>query len=301
MAGQLPPPKTFTDWIAAIMPRANRVELFRLRPLLAARRASTAQIRHHHRRRHRVHAGFAARSLGRHAAARVFVFGNDRHPRTPRAARRSCAKPLKKLIRCLIRATAPGFRRTRLIPRCRNCCNARPARRKKENGASASTSPSRRRNLKCSSTRAATCTTGSPRNGRDNSRLRPRLAGRRIWHDKNCSGKTCSPSTSTASRAATPRCWPKPKPASSIARAATIIFSHPAVRARPARERRRQCLPRHRQPGHRPQNRKTKAGTGSVRRNARAGRKRQNHFAGGDFGNGHVNGARALGLAGQIR
>ena len=133
MAGELPPPKTFTDWIAAITAAQNRLELFRLRPLLAARRASAAEDRHHHRRRHRGHAGFAAGSLGRHAAAGFFLSGNDRHQIAPRARRKFCAKPSKKLIRSRIRATAPCSRRTRPTPPCRNCCSctARAAQKRK--------------------------------------------------------------------------------------------------------------------------------------------------------------------------
>ena len=64
--------------------RQNRVELFRIRPLLAARCPHAFEYRHDHRGRHRSHAGLAAGSLGRHAAARFIVSRNDRHPRQTR-------------------------------------------------------------------------------------------------------------------------------------------------------------------------------------------------------------------------
>ena len=97
MAGELPPPKTFTDWIPLITAAKTGLELFRIRALLAARRAHALENRHHHRRRHRGHAGSAAGSLGCHATAGLFISGNDRHPRPTRPEARFCAKPSRKI------------------------------------------------------------------------------------------------------------------------------------------------------------------------------------------------------------
>ena len=58
-------------------------------------------------------------------------------------------------------------------------------------------------------------------------------------------------------------------------------FRHPPF-AQTAGQRRRQPLPRHRQPGHRPQNQETKPRTQHVRRNARAGGQRSETAAGGN-------------------
>ena len=49
MAGMLPPPKTFTDWIAAMLAAKNG---WGYAAVVAARGASTAQNGHHDRRRH---------------------------------------------------------------------------------------------------------------------------------------------------------------------------------------------------------------------------------------------------------
>ncbi len=222
MAGELSPPKTFVDWIAAITAHKTgwsysdyaRSWLRGAHQLL---KTGTTTVG-----RHRGHARFAAGSLGA-TPLRVFSFLEMTGIKSRRAPREILREAVEK-IESLRASAQPRLRsrRTRPIPLCRNSCTAPPASPRNENGASASTSPSPRRNLKCSSTRAARCTTGSSATDATTptaATARPSL----ISPARNCSAKMSSPSTSTASRAATPRCSPKTRPTSSIVRAATTI------------------------------------------------------------------------------
>ena len=85
MAGQLPPPKTFTDWIrvyhspprpAGVTPNMRARGCNGAHMLLKTGTTTVADIE--------ADARIAAGNVGRHAAARFFISGNDRHPRAAR-------------------------------------------------------------------------------------------------------------------------------------------------------------------------------------------------------------------------
>ena len=99
MAGQFPPPKVVHGLAQADHRHQSRMELFRLRAVLAARRPDAGPHRHDHRGRHRSRARTAAGGLGSDAAARVFLPGNDRHQAASASRRPLFRRPWSESIR----------------------------------------------------------------------------------------------------------------------------------------------------------------------------------------------------------
>ena len=149
MAGQLPPPKKFTDWIASITAAKTawsysdyaRSWLRGAHMLLKSGTTTVADIEA---------MPDLLPEVWDATPLRVFSFFEMTGIRARRIRRKSCAKPSPKLIRSRTCAAAPCSRRTRRIPLCRNCSSSPPRSPAKKNGASARTSPSPFRNLTCS-------------------------------------------------------------------------------------------------------------------------------------------------------
>ena len=225
MAGQLPPPKTFTDWIPLITAAKAGVELFRIRAILAQRRAHAPAHRHDHRRATSKPCPNLLPEVWDATPLRVVSFLEMTGIRAGATRRKFSREAVEKIdslthprCRAALSPHAPYSTR-------RNCSGSPPKPRANANCASPRTSPNPSRNLKCSRTARGEMFDWLAAQRPRHVRLRPRFARRGISSATACSAKISSPSTSTVSRAATPRLLGKHEFTSSIARAATIISS----------------------------------------------------------------------------
>jgi hypothetical protein len=198
---------------------------------------------------------------------RVFSFLEMTGIRARATRRKFCARPWKKLIRSRTRAVPRAFAARALLHPARTAAPDRRTARKKKWRVSTHIAESEQEFEMFAHARGD-MHDWLKRNERDNSDCGLGSPVETFRPPQGCSAKISSPSTSTClARGDAKLCSAKTKPTSSIARAATIIFGIRRF-ARTPRQRRRQPLPRHRQPRHHAQNRKTKTRTEYVRRNA---------------------------------
>jgi cytosine/adenosine deaminase-related metal-dependent hydrolase len=160
MGGELPAPRTFTDWI----------------PLITAAKTAWSYSNYAHSWLRGAH------MLLRHGTTtvadieampdllpevwdatplRVFSFLEMTGIRARRNQRKFCRRRWTRLSRFPMRGVRLRFRPTPPTPRCRSCSAAAPGSRANAAGWYARTWPNPRRNLKCSRTPAEPCTTGS--------------------------------------------------------------------------------------------------------------------------------------------
>ena len=296
MAGELPPPKTFTDWIPLITAAKTAWSYSDyarswLRGAHMLLRNGTTTVADIEAMPDLLPEVWDATPL------RVFSFlemTGIRARREPKEILREAVEKIDSLSHARCSASLSPHAPYSTLPELLR--GQRPGCARNATGRCARTSPNPSRNLKCSPAPAAMMYDWLKRNYRDNDDCglgspvehlaRNKMLGKNliaIHANLLARGDAALLGKHRVNVVHCPR--------------SHAYFRHPPFHARTAGQRRRQPLPRHRQPRHRSHDGKTKAGTEHVRGNARARRRRQSCFAGGNSPDGHRQRRTGAGLA----